>query len=143
MRGFSGQDVGMSAPMPVPLVIEFVPGSRVHRDAAVVPGLPIVQNGPPGTFVVFADGSRVPLPTDQIVLADDQDGAARVGLGGMGFEGLENGMLVFYRVRDLAPEETLSPERGRRMTLQPTMVSSIAVNGRAVWPGAAPPRLEA
>jgi hypothetical protein len=28
----------------------------------------------------------------------------------------------------------LSPQRGRRMTLEPQMVASIAVDGRIVWP---------
>jgi hypothetical protein len=66
-------------------VVEFVPGSHVDKERAFVPGLPVVQNGPPGTFVTFADGRRVPLPTDQIVLAEDNGGAARVGFGGMRF----------------------------------------------------------
>jgi hypothetical protein len=96
--------------------------------------LPIVQNGPPGTRVLFADGGKVPLPTDQIVFADDSTGNARVGFGGMSFEGLEQGLLVFYRVRDLQPEDQLSPQRGRRMTLQPAMVAAIHVDGRKVWP---------
>ena len=66
-----------------PLLIEFVPGSRVYREPEVVPKLPIVQNGPPGTSIVFADGTKVPLPTDQIVFAEDGGGVARVGFGGM------------------------------------------------------------
>ncbi len=118
----------------VPLLIDFAPGSSVRREAAVVPRLPIWRNGPPGTFVTFADGSRVPLPTDQIVLAEDAGGLARVGFGGMSFEGLADGRLVFYRVRDLQPEELLSPERGRKMTLDPHMVSAIHAGGRRVWP---------
>jgi hypothetical protein len=118
----------------VALLVEFVGGTRVHRETAVSPQLPIVQNGPPGTFIVFADGARVPLPTDQIVLAEDGEGGARVGFGGMRFEGIEAGQLVFRRVRDLAPEETLSPERSFRMTLEPWMVASVASYGRLVWP---------
>jgi len=43
---------------------------------------------------------------------------------------MENGQLVFYRVRDLQPAELLSPQRGRRMTLEPRMVASIAVDGQ-------------
>ena len=35
---------------------------------------------------------------------------------------MEDGQLVFYRVRDLQPAELLSPQRGRRMTLEPRMV---------------------
>jgi len=79
-------------------------------------------------------GRQVPLPTDQIVFADDTSGSARVGFGGMSFEGMGESHLVFYRVRDLRPEEELSPERGRKMTLEPHMVSSIYVDGRHVWP---------
>ena len=119
---------------PFPLLVQFAPGSRIVRDPEVVPRLPIVQNGPPGTSVVFASGERVPLPTDQIVSAGDTSGAAEVAFGGMSFEGMEDGLLVFYRVRDLLPEHLLSPERGRRMTLVPGMVTTILVDGRRVWP---------
>ncbi len=117
-----------------PLLIEFVPGTRITREPEVVSKLPILQNGPPGTSVVFGDGAEVPLPTDQIVFANDGGGAAHVGFGGMSFEGIEGGQLVFLRVRDLQPEALLSPQRGRRMTLEPQMVASIAVDGRIVWP---------
>ena len=120
--------------MVFPLVIEFVAGTRLYREPAVVPKLPIVQNGPPGTFVVFGDGARVALPTDQIVSWEDRSGFAEVALGGMSFEGMENGLFVFHRVRDLLPEAELSPERGRKMTLEPRMVSAIRVDGRRVWP---------
>src|SRR6266852_2529688 len=111
-----------------PLLIEFVPGTRISREPEVVSKLPILQNGPPGTSVVFGDGAQVPLPTDQIVFAEDGRGAARVGFGGMTFEGMEGGQLVFFRVRDLQPEQLLSPQRGRRMTLGP----------RIGWPSARP-----
>ena len=119
-----------------PLLIEFAPGTRIHREPDHVSRLPIVQNGPPGTRVIFASGTKVSLPTDQIVLTDDAGGAggAVVGFGGMSFEGLEDGFLVFYRVREIHPEELLSPERGRKMTLEPGMVASISVSGRVVWP---------
>jgi hypothetical protein len=117
-----------------PLLIEFVPGTKLYREPDFVPKLPIVQNGPPGTSIVFPDGAKVPLPTDQIVFADDTTGSARVGFGGMSFEGIEDGHFVFYRVRDLQPEEKLSPQRGRRMTLEPRMVLSIHVYDRKVWP---------
>jgi len=114
-------------------VVEFVPGSRVHKERPFVTGLPVVQNGPPGTFVTFADGRRVPLPTDQIVLAEDKDGAARVGFGGMRFDGLEEGLLTFRRVRDLVAEHELSPERGRHMTLEPRMIAAVFMEGRLAW----------
>ena len=117
-----------------PLLIEFVSGTRITREPEVMSKLPILHNGPPGTSIVFRDGAEVPLPTDQIVFAEDTGGAARVGFGGMSFEGIEGGELVFLRVRDLQPEALLSPERGRRMTLDPRLVASIAVDGRVVWP---------
>jgi len=117
-----------------PLLIEFVPETQVYREPDFVPKLPIVQNGPPGTFVVFADRRKVPLPTDQIVFAEDTGGRARVGFGGMSFGGVERGQLVFHRVREIWPEDRLSPERGRRMTLEPHMVSVVFVDGREVWP---------
>ena len=120
--------------MSTPLLIEFVPGTRVHREAAFQARMPIVGNGPPGTFVIFAGGARVPLPTDQIVLAEESDGAARVGFGGMRFDGVEDGQLVFRRVRDLWPADQLSPERGVRMTLEVDMVAAVWVDGRIAWP---------
>lgn len=117
-----------------PLLIEFVSGTHITREPEAMSKLPILQNGPPGTSVVFRDGAEVPLPTDQIVFAEDGGGAARVGFGGMSFEGMDGGQLVFLRVRDLQPAALLSPQRGRRMTLEPGMVASIAVDGRVVWP---------
>jgi hypothetical protein len=117
-----------------PLLIEFAAATHLHREAGSRPTLPILRNGPPGTFVVFADGRRIGVPTDQIVFADDSTGSARVGFGGMDFVGLEDGRLVFTRVRDLRPEEELSPERGRTMRLEPGLISAILVDGRPVWP---------
>jgi len=118
---------------PVFCIVEFVQWTRVEKERAFVPGLPVVQNGPPGTFVTFADGRRVPLPTDQIVFAEDNGGAARVGFGGMRFDGVEGGLLIFLRVRDLVPGHELSPERGRRMTLEPKMIAAVFMEGRLAW----------
>jgi hypothetical protein len=120
--------------MAFPLLIEFVRGTRVCRQRDAAGKLPIIRNGPPSTFIAFADGATVPLPTDLIVFADNRGGRARVGFGGMSMAGLENGHLVFHRVRDLWPLERLSPERARRMTLKPHMVASVAIDGHAVWP---------
>lgn len=119
---------------PSPLVIEFVAGTRLRQEASFSPGLPIVGNGPPGTFVIFPGGRQVPLPTDQVVDSDDGCGAAHVGFGGMRFDGMEGGLLVFRRVKDLWPEAQLSPERRRRMTLEPEMVATIRVDDVVVWP---------
>lgn len=120
----------------VPLLIEFAAGSRLEREPEHLPNptLPIVGNGPPGTFVRFVDGRRIPLPTDQIVLGEVEAEDARIGIGGMRFDGIEGEFLVFRRVRDLHPESELSPERRNRMTLAPDMVSAIVVDGRLVWP---------
>lgn len=43
----------------------------------------------------------------------------------MQFTGLENGRLVFVRVRELFPEEQLSPARSRVMRLDPQWVARI------------------
>jgi len=123
----SNQDV------PFFCVVEFVTGSRVFKEPPFVSGLPVVRNGPPGTFVTFANGAKVPLPTDQIVSTDDGTGAAHVGFGGMRFEGIEGGQLTFRRVRELFPEHELSPERRHRMTLKPEMVVAVFMEGRLVW----------
>lgn len=96
--------------------------------------MPILGNGPPGTFVVFPNDFRVSLPTDQIVFADDAEGFARVGFGGMQFVGSETGQLVFARVRELHPEDQLSPERSHTMRLDPQRVAAVSVEGRPVWP---------
>ena len=119
-------------------MVEFVQGSRIEREPPVERppsgvSLRIVQNGPPGTFVRFVDGRRVPLPTDQIVSSEDNAGAARVGFGGMRFDGIEAGFLTFRRVRDLVAEHQLSPERGRRMTLELEMVAAVFMAGRLAW----------
>jgi hypothetical protein len=116
-----------------PLLIEFVPHTSVYREPPVVSQIRLIRNGPPGTFIVFDSGARISLPTDQIVFADDTGGVARVGFGGMTFAGLEDGRLIFLRVHDLVPDDQLSPERGRRMILDPHLVSSIHVDGRPVW----------
>ena len=52
---------------------------------------------------------------------------------GMGFDGIEGGLLTFFRVRDLVPEHELSPERGRRMTLEPKMIAAVFMEGRLAW----------
>jgi hypothetical protein len=75
----------------------------------------------------------VSLPTDQIVLAEDGAGHARVGFGGMRFAGTEGGQLIFERVRELFPEDQLSPDRSRTMRLEPMWVATIAQDGKRVW----------
>ena len=117
-----------------PLLIRFVENTRLRREAAFSSGLPIIGNGPPGTFVVFPNGREVPLPTDQIVASDDDSGAALVSFGGLRFDGLERGQFVFRRIKELWPDEQLSSERSRKMTLRVDMVAAIFVSGVLVWP---------
>jgi len=117
----------------LPLLVEFVAPSSIVREPDRISMLPIIGNGPPGTFVHFPHGLRVSLPTDQIVFADDAGGRARVGFGGMEFVGLEDGLLVFVRVRELLPEDRLSPARSHRMTLDPRWVDAVSAEGRRVW----------
>jgi hypothetical protein len=120
----------------IPLLIDFASPSSIFRERNRVSTLRIVGNGPPGTFVLFPSGLRVSLPTDQIVFADDTAGYARVGFGGMRFVGSDQGRLVFIRVRELFPDDQLSPARSHTMRLDPEWVATVAVDGRAVWPGA-------
>ncbi len=119
--------------MEVPLMIDFAAPSSLLREVDRPSALPIVGNGPPGTFVAFPEGVRVSLPTDQIILAEDIGGRARVGFGGMQFVGIEDDQLAFVRVRELHPEVQLSPARSHRMLLDRRWVSSIRVDGHEVW----------
>lgn len=118
----------------IPLLIKFAAPSSLLREQHRASMLPIVSNGPPGTFVLFPNGLRVSLPTDQIVFSDDAGGRAQVGFGGMHFVGADEGQLVFVRVRELFPEDQLSPARSHTMVLDPRWVSAIAVDGTPVWP---------
>ena len=122
----------------IPLLIDFAAPTSLLREQNRISTLPIVGNGPPGTFVLFPSGLKVSLPTDQIVFADDTGGHARVGFGGMRFVGSEEGRLVFVRIRELFPEEQLSPARSHKMLLDAQWVATISVHGRPVWPGGAP-----
>jgi hypothetical protein len=121
--------------MNIPLLIDFVALSALFREQNRPSGLPIVGNGPPGTFVLFPGGFRVSLPTDQIVFSDDTSGHASVGFGGMRFVGLEGERLVFVRIRELLPDDQLSPARSHTMFLHPQWVARISVDGQPVWPG--------
>lgn len=122
----------------IPLLIDFAASTSLLREQHRTSTLPIIGNGPPGTFVLFPNGLRVSLPTDQIVFADDTGGRARVGFGGMRFVGSEDGHLVFVRIRELCPEDQLSPARSHKMLLDPQWVATISVDGLPVWPGGSP-----
>jgi hypothetical protein len=119
----------------VAVLVDFVIPTSLFREQHRPSMLPIVGNGPPGTFVLFPNGLRVSLPTDQIVFAEDSDGHARVGFGGMRFVGFEDGRLLFVRTRELFPEDQLSPARSHTMLLDPQWVAIISVDGRPVWTG--------
>jgi hypothetical protein len=119
----------------IPLLIDFATPSSIFREHNRISTLWIIGNGPPGTFVLFPNGLRVSLPTDQIVFADDTSGHARVGFGGMQFVGSEEGHLVFVRIRELLPEDELSPARSHTMLLDSQRVATVSVDGRPVWPG--------
>ena len=116
-----------------PLVITFAAPSTLLREQPRPSDLPIVGNGPPGTFVVFSNGLRVSLPTDQIVGADDEQGHARVAFGGMRFVGVEGERLVFVREREVLPDALLSPARSHVMYLEIAWVALVISNGRQVW----------
>jgi hypothetical protein len=119
----------------IPLLIDFAAPSTLLREQNRPSGLPIVGNGPPGTFVLFPAGFRVSLPTDQIVFADDTGGHACVGFGGMRFVGSEGERLVFVRIREMLPEDQLSAARSHTMFLDPQWVARISVDGLLVWSG--------
>lgn len=125
--------------MTAPLVIEFVAGSALQREPNRPSNLRIIRNGPPGTFVIL-DHVRISLPTDQIVDALERNGTVTVSFGGMRFTGIEDGQLTFLRVRDLLPEDQLSPARSWTMTLDPQWVASLHQDGRRVWPSGADTR---
>ena len=95
-------------------------------------GLPMWRNGPPGTFVVFTGRSSRVSATDQIGDRDDSGAGARVGFGGMRFAGMEAERLIFHRVREMHPEEQLSPARSRIMVLSMEWISSISIDGHRV-----------
>ena len=118
----------------IPLLIDFAAPSSLLRERNRTSQFPIIGNGPPGTFVLFPDRITVSLPTDQIVFADDSDGRAQVGFGGLQFVGVEGSQLVFRRVREVLPEDQLSPARSHTMRLEAHRVASVSVDGRMVWP---------
>ena len=124
----------------IPLLIDFAAPTSLLREQDRPSMLPIIGNGPPGTFVLFTDGLRVSLPTDQIVFADDTGGHARIGFGGMRFVGLEEGRLVFVRIRELFPEDQLSPARSGKMLLDTRWVATVSVDGLPVWSAGSPAR---
>jgi hypothetical protein len=53
----------------------------------------------------------------------------------MQFVASEYGQLVFVRIRELLPEDQLSPARSHTMRLDSQRVDTVSVDGRRVWPG--------
>jgi hypothetical protein len=41
---------------------------------------------------------------------------------------------VFVRIRELFPEDQLSPARSHTMRLDPQWVVTISLDGRSIWP---------
>jgi hypothetical protein len=121
--------------MTAPLLITFASGSILVREHDRRSDLTILRNGPPGTFVRLGD-VHISLPTDQIVTSEERAQEVSIGFGGMRFTGMHDGRLTFERVRDLRPEEELSPDRSWTMTLEPLWVAAIFEDGRQVWPTA-------
>jgi hypothetical protein len=107
------------------------------REANRASDLPILGNGPPGTFVQFPHGLRVSLPTDQVVFAAAAGDRVRIGFGGMRFDGERDGMLIFLRVREVLPLAQLSPARSHVMQLAASWVHVVEHDGIVLWPIAA------
>jgi hypothetical protein len=116
-----------------PLVVEFAAGSVILREQDRASDLPMYRNGPPGTFVLLA-GVRISLPTDQIIAINATDRTVTVAFGGMHFTGVEDGRLTFARVREVLPEEQLSPDRSHTMSLDTAWVKRVFEQGSQVWP---------
>src|SRR4051794_25751909 len=98
-------------PVAASSIVEFISGTSLLRERDRPSQFPIVGNGPPGTFVLFPGGLRVSLPTDQIVATSGDGDRVRVEFGGMAFRGFNDGQLIFERVREMYPEDQLSPAR--------------------------------
>ena len=106
----------------IPLVIEFTAGSRIENN-----------------IVLLKDGTQVSLPSRQIVHGDQTYGAARVGLGGMSFEGIQGEQMVFWRVKDLIPESArmsdgFNDDGDDKMLLDFQNISRVLLQGIQVWP---------
>jgi hypothetical protein len=52
----------------------------------------------------------------------------------MQFLGVQDEWLVFERVRELWPDDRLSPDRSHRMLLNPEWVTEVSEGGQRVWP---------
>src|SRR4051812_43016487 len=107
----------------IPLVVEFAPGSRVEAYEMEGTSDAEMPSFPRDALIRFTDGRQIPVPADQIVLEEVEKGSARVGFGGVSFEGMVDGQLAFWRVKDLAPEQSLAADRDIRFLIAPEFVS--------------------
>ena len=57
-----------------------------------------------------------------------------MGFGGMRYVGVDQGTLLVTRVRELLPEDQLSPARSHTMRLEARWIADVSVDGRTVWP---------
>lgn len=100
-----------------PVVIDFVTGSKLNEQR-----------------ILSVGGREIKLPAEQVVLVQNHRNAVRVGLGGMSFEGVENNHLVFWRVKDVIPEELQECGCEYKMSLDQNHVKEVYVQGKVVWP---------
>jgi hypothetical protein len=115
---------------PAPLILEFSAGSRIE---------PATEESSGHTFVLLKDGTRVALPTDQVVSDESLDDAVRIGLGGMSFEGVEGDDVVLWRVHNPVPEtipfsDRFTDEVSDKLTLASQNISRVLLQGNQVWP---------
>jgi hypothetical protein len=52
----------------------------------------------------------------------------------MRYVGADHGILLFARIRELLPEDQLSPARSHTMRLEARWIESVSMEGRIVWP---------
>ena len=91
-----------------PLLIEFVSDTRITREPEVMSKLPILQNGPPGTSVVFRDGAEVPLRAARLRAASAI--AGRIGTVGRRVRGLAVAAGDDHRLADGALKVAVDPD---------------------------------
>jgi hypothetical protein len=113
----------------VPVFVEFQSGSRIEQNYQEAS-----EHSLPETTVVFSNGESFPLPTEQVVFENTQDGAAQVGFGGMSFEGISHGEIILCRVKDVLPDEWCSPHFDGNLKLNTGKIKRFLVDGKQVWP---------
>ncbi len=113
-----------------PVFVEFESGSRIEQNY-----LTAADDELPETAIVLHSGERLIVPTEQVIFEDSTRGSAKIGIGGMSFEGVSTqDEFVFCRVKDLLPEQWCSPQFDGLMKLPKRVVSRVVMNGAQVWP---------